>query len=263
MNTAVTLAPMLSRYTALLRGAALAGLFIVNIAARADEVQVAVAANFAGPAEKIAAQFERDTGHKAVISVGSTGKFYAQIRNGAPFEVLLAADQTTPQKLQDEGLALADQRFTYASGKLVLFSATPGFVDDAGAVLKGGRFLHLSLANPATAPYGAAAIETLQALGLLEQLRPRFVQGDSIGQAFEFVATGNAELGFVALSQVAAPDTPRGGSWWVVPQALYRPILQDAVLLKAGAGHPAARAFLDFLRSERTKRLIRSYGYGV
>jgi molybdate transport system substrate-binding protein len=231
-------------------------------ATRADEVQLAVAANFAGPVEQIAAEFARETGHKAVVSIGSTGKFYAQIRNGAPFEILLAADQATPQKLQDDGLVGEGRRFTYAVGKLVLYSARPGYVDPDGKVLKKGAFQRLALANPQTAPYGAAGLEALKALGLWETVQGKVVQGDSIGQAFEFVASGNAELGFVALSQVAAPGKPASGSWWLVPATLYKPILQDAVLLKKGEGHPGALAFMDFLRSDKVKRLIQSYGYG-
>jgi molybdate transport system substrate-binding protein len=250
------------RYTALLRGVVLLAVVCFHRIACADEVRVAVAANFSAPAEKIAAQFAQDTGHKAVISIGATGKFYAQIRNGAPFEVLLAADQATPQKLQDDGLVVAGQRFTYASGRLVLYSARPGLVDKEGKVLADGNFQHIALANPQTAPYGAAGMEVLGALGLLDTLRPRIVQGDSVGQAFEFIATGNAELGFVALSQVAPPGKTITGSWWVVPQDLYRPIHQDAVLLKSGAGNRAALAFLEYLRTEKARSLIHAYGYG-
>ena len=236
-------------------------MLLLGMVTRADEVQIAVAANFAGPAEKIAAQFALETGHKAIISVGSTGKFYSQITNGAPFDVLLAADQATPERLEAEGLGVPGQRFTYARGKLVLFSARPGYVDAAGAVLRKADFQHIALANPKNAPYGAAGVEVLTALSLLETLRPKIVQGDSIGQTFEFVATGNADLGFVALSQVAAPGKAAAGSWWMVPQDLYRPLLQDAILLKSGATRPAARAFMDFLRSEKVRSLIRSYGY--
>ncbi len=251
-----------SRYTPIHRFAFAAIWVTCTALAQADEVRLAVAANFSGPAQRIATQFAQDTGHHAVISVGSTGTFYAQIRNGAPFEILLAADQATPQKLQDEGRIVAGQRFTYAVGKLVLFSATPGFVDKDGAVLKSGTFAHIALANPKTAPYGAAGWEALTALGWIDALRPKIVLGDSIGQAFEFVATGNAELGFVALSQVAPPGAPVAGSWWLVPQILYQPIRQDAVLLKNGDGHAAALAFMAFLRSEKIRQVIRDYGYG-
>ena len=229
----------------------------------ADEVQVAVAANFAAPFQKIAAGFEAATGHKAVAIVGSTGKFYTQIKAGAPFEILLAADDETPRKLIDEGLAVKGQSFTYATGKLVLWSAQPGVVDAQGEVLKKGGFSHLSIANPKLAPYGAAAVETLKTLGLYESLTPKIVQGESIGQAHQFVSTGNAELGFVALSQVAPPDKPATGSLWVVPAKLYTPILQDAVLLNSGADKAAAQALLGYLRGDAAKAVIKSYGYGL
>lgn len=229
--------------------------------AQAAEVQVAVAANFAGPFQKIAAVFQAETGHTTKVSVGSTGKFYTQIKEGAPFEVLLAADQETPKKLEDEGLAVKGQTFTYAKGKLVLWSAKAGFVDDKGAVLKKGGFAHLSLANPKVAPYGAAGIETLKAMGVYEQVQAKVVQGDNIAQAFQFVATGNAELGFVALSQVAPPDKPAGGSYWVVPAKLYTPILQDAVLLKKGDNNEAALALLKFLKGDKARLIVKTFGY--
>jgi molybdate transport system substrate-binding protein len=252
-----------NRAAAWLRACALIGLSTFGLLAQGDEVKVAVAANFAGPMERICADFTRDTGHTVLVSVGSTGKFYAQIRNGAPFEILLAADQATPQKLQDEGLAVEGQRFTYAVGKLVLYSARPGYVDAGGEVLRKGQFQHLAIANPATAPYGAAALEAIKALGLFDAVQAKFVQGDSIGQAYEFAATGNAELGFVALSQVAPPGKPAAGSWWVLPQALYTPIRQDAVLLKGAAAHAAARALMDYLKSDKARSVISAYGYGT
>lgn len=229
----------------------------------ADEVQVAVAANFAAPFHKIAANFEAATGHKAVAIVGSTGKFYTQIKAGAPFEILLAADDETPRKLVDEGLAVKGQTFTYATGKLVLWSTKPDGVDAQGEVLKKGNFTHLAIANPKLAPYGAAAVETLKALGLYDSLSTKIVQGESIGQAHQFVSTGNAELGFVALSQVAPPDKPAVGSMWVVPAKLYTPILQDAALLTKGADKAAAQALLTYLRGDAAKAVIKSYGYGL
>jgi len=229
--------------------------------ARADEVQVAVAANFGGPFQKISADFAAETGHKAVVITGSTGKFYAQIKEGAPFEVLLAADDETPKKLEAEGLAVKGQSFTYAKGKLVLWSAKPGYVDANGEVLSKGDYAHLSLANPKLAPYGAAGVETLKALGLYEKVSPKIVLGDNITQAQQFVATGNAELGFVALSQVAPPDKPAVGSWWVVPGKYYTPILQDAALLKKGENNPAAAALLKFLKGDKARAVIKSYGY--
>lgn len=228
----------------------------------AGEVKVAVAANFAGPMARIADSFSAATGHTVLLSSGSTGKFYAQIRSGAPFEVFLAADDDTPKRLIAEGHAVAGSRFTYATGRLVLWSPRADLVDDQGAVLQGGGFAHLAIANPKTAPYGAAAMQVLGARGLAEALAPRLVTAESIAQAYQFVVTGNAELGFVALSQVAVPGKPAPGSRWLVPQSLHEPILQDAVLLQAGADNPAAKALLEHLKSAPVKELIRSYGYG-
>jgi molybdate transport system substrate-binding protein len=236
-------------------------LCVVAWSAQADEVKVAVAANFAGPFQKIAADFAAETGHSAVVSTGSTGKFYTQIKEGAPFEVLLAADNETPQKLEEEGLAVKGQHFTYAKGKLVLWSAKAGYVDSQGEVLKKGAFEHLALANPKLAPYGAAGIEVLKALGLYDAVAPKIVQGDNIAQALQFIATGNAELGFVALSQVAPPDKPASGSMWVVPAKFYTPILQDAALLKKGEQNAAAAALLKYLKGDKAKAVIKSYGY--
>ena len=229
--------------------------------ARAEPVRVAVAANFAAPLQRIAAEFERDTGHKALISVGATGKFYAQISQGAPFDVFLSADDETPARLVTEGAALADSRFTYALGRLVLWSAQPGYVDEQGAVLKRGAFRHLALANPKTAPYGAAAVEVLQSMGLLDELRPRFVQGENIAQTHQFVASGNAELGFVALSQVWKDGRVTGGSAWRVPASLHAPIRQDAVLLTGGRNNAAALALLRYLKSAKARALIAGFGY--
>lgn len=230
--------------------------------AQSAEVSVAVAANFTAPMQQIAAAFERDTGHKAVLAFGSTGKFYAQIRNGAPFEVLLAADDTTPAKLEEEGMGVAGTRFTYAIGKLVLWSPQADRVDPDGGVLRTGDFDRLALADPKLAPYGAAAIETLTNLNLLEQLRPRFVQGENISQAYQFVATGNAPLGFVALSQVFVDGKLREGSGWIVPDNLHAPIRQDALILSTGKDNPAAQALADYLRGDAARDIIRAYGYG-
>lgn len=245
-----------------LMGLVIAGLWAAGAnGAHAGEVKVAVAANFAGPFQKIAADFAAETGHSAVVSTGSTGKFYAQIREGAPFEVLLAADDETPRKLEEEALAVKGQSFTYAKGKLVLWSAKSDLVDSEGAVLAKGGFEHLALANPKLAPYGAAGIETLKALGVYERVALKIVQGDNIAQALQFVATGNAELGFVALSQVAAPDKPATGSWWVVSARLYSPILQNAALLKRGESNAAATALLKYLKGDKARAVIKSYGY--
>jgi len=231
------------------------------LSARAGEVPVAVAANFAAPVKPIAEAFERATGHRAVIAVGSTGRFYAQVRNGAPFQVLLSADQETPERLEREGFAVAGTRFTYAVGRLVLWSATPGRVDAQGEVLRRGDFERLAIADPRLAPYGAAAVQAMQRLGAWKAMQPKLVQGESIAQAHQFVATGNAPLGFVALSQVALPGGGLKGSGWIVPASLHDPLRQDAVLLHPGRGNPAAAAFLDFLRSEPARAIVRAHGY--
>lgn len=231
--------------------------------AQADEVAVAVAANFTAPMQKIAAEFEKDTGHKAVLSFGSTGKFYAQIVNGAPFEVLLSADDETPAKLEKEQAGVAGSRFTYAIGKLVLWSPREGYVDDRGEVLTKGDFKHLAIANPRTAPYGTAAVEAMRKLGVFDALQPRFVQGENIAQAYQFVATGNAELGFVALSQVLKDGKLASGSAWPVPASLHAPIRQDAVALARGRHNPAVQALLAYLKGDKARAIIKSYGYDL
>ena len=230
--------------------------------ARADEVLVAVAANFVGPLAKIGEGFTAATGHTLKVSSGATGKFYSQIVAGAPFEVLIAADDDTPRKLIAEGYGVTGSHFTYAIGKLVLWSAQPGYVDDQGAVLTTGTYAHLAIANPKLAPYGRAGTEVLRARGLGDALAPKLVTAESIAQAYQFVATGNAELGFVALSQVAVPGKPATGSYWLVPPSLYGEIRQDAVLLKTGEKNPASAALLAYLKSPAAKAVIQSYGYG-
>lgn len=232
------------------------------VGAQAGTVHVAVAANFATPIKQIVANFERDTGHKAVVATGATGKFYAQIVNGAPFEVLLSADDETPAKLEKEGRAQPGSRFTYAVGRLVLWSPKPGVVDKDGAVLKSGEFQHLALANPKVAPYGQAAVETMKAQGSYERLAPKFVLGENIAQTQQFIASGNAELGFVALSQVIANGRIEGSSW-IVPGSMHGAIRQDAALLDKGKDNAAASAFLLFLKSEKAKAVIRSFGYDL
>ena len=229
--------------------------------AHADEVQVAVAANFTGPMQVIAPLFERDTGHKVVSSYGATGKFYAQVVNGAPFEVLLAADDETPARMVREGHAVAGTPFTYAIGTLVLWSAKADFVDGKGEVLKKADFKHLAIANPKTAPYGAAALQAMGKLGVAEQLKPRFVQGENISQTQQFVVTGAAELGFIAYSQVIRNGRIGSGSGWIVPAKLYDPIRQDAVILARGRDKPAALALLNYLKGDKAKAIIRSFGY--
>jgi molybdate transport system substrate-binding protein len=228
--------------------------------ALAADTQVAVAANFTEPAKEIAAAFKAKTGHTATLSFGASGQFYTQMAHGAPYEVFLSADAERPKKAEDEGLAVKGTRYTYAFGRLVLYSRTPGLVDAKGAVLKSDRFAKLAIADPTAAPYGAAAIQTMRKLGVYDALTPRIVRGSSITQAYQYVATGNAELGFVALSQVI--DEP-GGSRWVVPAADHAPIEQQAVLLKIGEKNPAARAFLVFLRSPAAIAIIKRYGYEV
>lgn len=227
----------------------------------AAEVNVAVAANFTAPMQRIAVAFEQESGHKVVLSFGSTGRFYAQISNGAPFNILLSADDETPARLEKEGRGIAGTRFTFATGRLVLWSKQPGLVDPAGEVLRKGIFDRIAIANPKTAPYGAAAMETLARLGLQASLAPRFVQGESITQAYQYVATGNAALGFVALSQVMVEGKMRDGSAWVVPASMHRALRQDAVLLANAKGNPAAMALMAFLQSEKARAIIRSYGY--
>ena len=229
----------------------------------AGEVQVAVAANFTEPAKQIAAEFTRDTGHLAKLSFGATGKFYAQITNGAPFDLLLAADDSTPARLEREGHAVNGSRFTYAVGTLVLWSSKANFVDAGGEVLKSGQFNKLSIANPKTAPYGAAAVETLKKLKLLEAVQPKFVQGENISQTLQFVSTGNADLGFVALSQVFQDGRITSGSAWIVPAEMHDPILQDAVILKRGDNNPAASALQAYLKGDKARAIIRRFGYAI
>jgi molybdate transport system substrate-binding protein len=236
---------------------------LFSLSAHAAEVSVAVAANFTAPMNAIAAEFTKDTGHVAKPAFGATGKFYAQIKNGAPFQMLLSADDETPAKLAQEGLADSASRFTYAIGTLVLWSAKPGYVDAKADVLKKGQFNKLALANPKLAPYGKAAVEVLTGLGLLDAVTPKFVFGENIAQTFQFASTGNAELGFVALSQVMKDGKIANGSAWVVPAKLHTPIRQDAVILNAGRGNTAAEALMKYLKSDKAKAIIKSYGYDI
>jgi len=238
-------------------------ILLLALPAMAAEVNVAVAANFTAPMKQIAAEFEKDTGHKALLAFGGSGKFYAQIRNGAPFQLFLSADDEKPALLVKDGMAIAASRFTYAVGTLVLWSAQPGFVDPKGEVLSRGGFNKIAIANPKLAPYGSAAIEVLTKSGMLTALQPKFVQGENIAQTFQFVGTGNAELGFVALSQVMKNGKIASGSAWVVPGRLHSPIRQDAVLLTTGRDNVAAKALLDYLKNGKARAIIRSYGYEI
>lgn len=230
----------------------------------ADVINVAVAANFTDAARDLASAFQTETGHKAKISFGSTGKLYAQIEHGAPYHVFLAADVQRPRKAEQEGLAVPGSFFVYANGRLVLWSAADQlFADGDGPdFLTSGAFKRLAIANPKTAPYGLAAKQVLLKLGLWDALQPKLVRGDSIAQAFQFVATGNAQLGFVAASQAHAWKHVNA-SLWQVPEDDYEPIAQGAVLLNKGQDNPAAREFLEFLKSPKAVRIITGYGYAV
>jgi len=228
-------------------------------AAQAGVTHVAVATNFTEPAQEIAALFKQKTGHEAVLSFGASGAFFTQITHGAPFEVFLSADSERPKAAVDGGFAVADSLFTYAIGKLVLWSRVVD-VTNGEAALKAGNFSKLSIANPVAAPYGTAAVETMKTLGVYDALQPKIVQGNSIAQAFQFVDTRNAELGFVALSQLHGVTA---GTRWEVPQKLYPPIRQDAVLLKTGANSEASKAFLDFLKGPEARAIIERFGYGL
>jgi molybdate transport system substrate-binding protein len=231
---------------------------LIPLSAKASEAQVAVAANFTDPAREIAAAFQKASGHTAVLSFGSSGAFFTQIAHGAPFEVFLSADADRPKKAEQDGLAVPGSRFTYAIGRLVLYSAMPGLVDGSGAILSRGTFAHLAVADPAVAPYGIAAVQTMQKLGVYPALVPKLVKGSSLTQSYQFVATGAAELGFVALSQVV---TTSEGSRWIVPKNFHAPINQQAVLLRTGAKNPAATAFMKFLKSPQAVAIVRRYGY--
>lgn len=222
---------------------------------------MAVAANFSAPMKRVAEEFEKSTGHKAVISVGATGKFYSQITNGAPFDMLLSADVETPARLEKEGFAVPGTRFTYATGRLVLWSANPTLVDDKAAVLMRNDFNRLAIAEPKLAPYGTAAMQVLTRLGMLNSLQSKLVMGGSVGQTFSMVSTGNADLGFVAMSQVFEDNQLKSGSAWVVPANLHSPLRQDAVLLARGKSNQAALQLLTFLKSGQARAIMNSFGY--
>jgi molybdate transport system substrate-binding protein len=231
-------------------------------AAQAEQVQVAVAANFVPPFKEIAAEFQKATGHTAQLSAGSSGKFYAQIKNGAPFEVFFSADDERPKLLEQEGLGVKGSRFTYAVGRLVLWSPNPQLVKGEQTLQSGG-YKHLAMANPKTAPYGAAAMQAMMNLKVWDRLQPKIVQGENLGQTSGFIESGNAELGFLALSQVMDPALKGKGSRWDVPTSLHDPIAQDVVLLTKGEGNPAAKALLEFVRGPHGLQIIERYGYDV
>lgn len=239
------------------------GVTLFSSSVLAEKTLVAVASNFTKPMTEIAAAFEKETGHSAQLSFGSSGKFVSQIENGAPFEVFLAADDKKSVKLEEAGFAVANSHFTYALGKLVLWSSTANYVDEKGEILDKGGFKHLAVADPKLAPYGEAVMGILKNKNLLEKLQPLFVLGENISQTHQFISTGNAELGFVALSQVSENGKITSGSGWIVPQNLYAPIKQDAVLLTLGAENPAAKALLDYLKSASAKTIIQKYGYDL
>lgn len=227
----------------------------------ADATIVAVAANFTKPMTEIAAAFEKATGHTAKLSFGSTGKFVTQIENGAPFEVFFSADETGPAKLENDGFAVSGTRRIYALGKLVLWSATPGLIDEQGQILKTGSFKHLAIADPKLAPYGASAVDFMNKQHMLEKIEPLLVLGENITQTHQFISTGNAELGFVALSQVIENGKISTGSGWIIPSDQHKPIKQALVLLNLGKDNPAALALLDFLKSDSALSIIKQYGY--
>jgi molybdate transport system substrate-binding protein len=243
--------------TQILAAGALA--LVTALPAQAGETNVAVAANFTDAANEIAAIFKEKTGHEAILSFGSTGQLYTQITQEAPFEVFLAADDERPRLAIEEGFAVPDSQFTYAIGKIVLWSKDPNLVQGGGTLRK-GEFTKIAIAHPESAPYGAAAVQVMQRLGVYDQLEPKIVQGNNIAQTFQFVETENAEIGFVALSQVVS-DTE--GSRWEVPTDLYEPIRQDAVLLEKGAGSEAAKGFLEFLQGPEAAAIIEKFGYGT
>ncbi len=243
-----------------------ATLLLAMLASEANaggEVNAAVAANFTAPAQQIAVLFEKETGHTVTLSFASSGKFYSQIKAGAPFDVLLAADEKNPELLEQEGLAVAGTRFVYALGKLVLWSARPGMVDSEGAVLGRGGYNKLAYAEPKLAPYGLAAEETLKKMNLWDAVRSKLVTGESITQTYQFAASGNAELAFIALSQISKDGKVTEGSYWLVPSDMYTPIKQGAVLLSAAKDKVAARAFLNFLKSAKAAAIIRGFGYDL
>lgn len=226
----------------------------------AEQALVAVAANFIPPFREIATEFEKSTGHQLQVSGGSSGNFYTQIKNGAPFDVFFSADNERPQKLEEEGLGVKDTRFTYAIGRLVLWSPTADLIKGE-ETLRLKQYKKLAMANPKTAPYGVAAMQTMQKLELWEGLQPHIVMGENLGQTMGFIESGNVQLGFVALSQVMDPKIKGQGSRWDVPTHLHEPIKQDVILLTKGKDNPAAKALMEFMSGPPAKTIIERYGY--
>ncbi len=237
--------------------------FLFATVANADVIHVAVASNFNLPAKELVKTFESETGHQIKLSSGSSGKFYAQIQQGAPFQVFLSADAQTPERLVKEGFAVASTQITYAIGKLVLWSADPDLIKNNDTVLKKNRFKKIAIANPQLAPYGTAAVETLTQLGVFQSVQSKIVWGENIAQTHQFVMSGNAELGFVSASQVMREGKFDQGSGWVIPESMHNPILQNAVLLSKAKDSVAAIALLDYLKSAKAKKIIEQFGYGV
>jgi molybdate transport system substrate-binding protein len=235
-------------------------LVLVVTPALGEQVLVAVAANFVPPFREVATEFEKATGHNVQIAAGSSGNFYAQIKNGAPFDVFFSADNERPKLLEEEGLGVKGTRFTYAIGRLVLWSPDPNLVKGQDT-LRSQKFKHLAVANPKTAPYGVAAMQAMQKLGIWESIQPRLVMGEGLGQTMGFIESGNAELGFLALSQVLDPKITGKGGRWDVPVDLHEPIQQDVVLLTKGKDNPAAKALMEFVSRSQATAIIERYGY--
>ena len=234
--------------------------FLAVTPALAEQALVAVAANFIGPFREVAMEFEKTTGHTVQIASGSSGNFYSQIKNGAPFDVFFSADSERPKLLEEEGLGVKGNRFTYAIGRLVLWSPDPSLVKGEDT-LRSASFKRLAIANPKSAPYGVAAMQAMQKLGVWESIQPRIVMGESLGQTMGFIESGNAELGFLALSQVLDPKIKGNGSRWDVPNDLHEPIQQDVVLLTKGKDNPAAKALMEFMGRPQATAIIERYGY--
>lgn len=235
--------------------------FLISPLSNAAQIIVAVASNFSEPAKQIAKQFEHKYNTKVIISSAGTGVLANQIKNGAPYEILLSADKTTPQQLIQDGYAVKDTQFTYAQGQLVLWSKQTNFITNDANILKTNKFNFLAIANPKLAPYGSAAMQTLAKLGLTESIKNKIVTGDNISNTYQFVATGNADLGFVALSQIMNNGKITAGSYWIVPQNITPLIQQDAIILNVGKNNPASQQFMNFIKSKTVQQIIKSYGY--